>query len=241
MPSRPGYLKHIKRDAEFENETILCKCGCGTQIERYWKDTKGYWWERFYIRGHIRRGMKNSEKQKEAARNLVTSPDWHKKLMKGIRERNSDASWIDSVSSASAAKRWVVRGKNHRDIVTCSYCEKEIIKVKSDLVHRLSFCNRECSSLYHSKDNHPFYSGGIRGYPREWKKSLKEKIIERDGGKCVICAHVPEYQNLSVHHIDENKENCDDVNLVSLCRKCHRKVHNKTVALPEKYLSLRVL
>jgi len=28
---------------------------------------------------------------------------------------------------------------------------------------------------------------------------------------------------LSVHHIDYNKQNCDDFNLITLCKSCHSK------------------
>jgi hypothetical protein len=56
---------------------------------------------------------------------------------------------------------------------------------------------------------------------------LKEDVRNRDGRKCVECG-APEIEleyALSVHHIDCNKHNNKIDNLVSLCRKCHSKIH----------------
>lgn len=246
MTSRPGYLKHIKRDAVFENEIILCKCGCETQIERYWKDTKGYWWERFYIRGHIRRGMKNSDKQKEVARNLATSPGWHEKVMKGVERRNSNPSWASSVSSETAKKRWQTTRKHElvdKIEVQCSYCKTISSINPGRKKFDLYFCNRKCSSAYHSGERNHNYTGRTQGgiYPSAWTEELKKRIRERDENRCVICAHTPERKKkrLHVHHIDENKENCKENNLVSLCNSCHRSVHFKTKQLPQKYIEMR--
>lgn len=64
-------------------------------------------------------------------------------------------------------------------------------------------------------------------YPEEfWVK--REAIRERDGRACQICG-VHESQldrRLDVHHIDRDKQNNDDHNLVSLCRECHGKTEN---------------
>jgi len=64
-------------------------------------------------------------------------------------------------------------------------------------------------------------------YPEEfWEK--REAIRERDGRVCQICG-VHESQldrRLDVHHIDRDKQNNDDYNLVSLCRECHGKAEN---------------
>ena len=61
-------------------------------------------------------------------------------------------------------------------------------------------------------------------YPEEfWEK--REAIRERDGRVCQICG-VHESQldrRLDVHHIDGDKQNNDDHNLISLCRECHGK------------------
>ncbi len=61
-------------------------------------------------------------------------------------------------------------------------------------------------------------------YPPEWTKELRYRIKERDGHRCTECgANKP----LCVHHIDSDKQNCNEKNLITLCRRCHRKAHGK--------------
>lgn len=62
-----------------------------------------------------------------------------------------------------------------------------------------------------------------RDYPDTFNDQLRTSIRKRDGFRCRICK-VYQY-GLSVHHIDTNKQNSDPLNLVSLCRSCHMKVH----------------
>jgi len=56
-------------------------------------------------------------------------------------------------------------------------------------------------------------------------KRLYEKTRLRDNFTCQLCGElqIRGGEKLSVHHIDYNKENDDEVNLVSLCRSCHSK------------------
>ncbi|GAG24855.1 unnamed protein product, partial [marine sediment metagenome] len=75
--------------------------------------------------------------------------------------------------------------------------------------------------------------GDGRGvYPVEWNEKLKKRIRAKDHYKCAVCG--VEYYNLMyyrqekipalhVHHIDYDKNNLDDDNLISLCVACHSK------------------
>ena len=60
-------------------------------------------------------------------------------------------------------------------------------------------------------------------YPQEFSTSLKEKIREKYGRKCVECNYTEESlgYKLDIHHIDYNKKNCNENNLIALCRSCH--------------------
>uniref|UniRef100_A0A6H1ZX55 Putative homing endonuclease n=2 Tax=viral metagenome TaxID=1070528 RepID=A0A6H1ZX55_9ZZZZ len=43
-----------------------------------------------------------------------------------------------------------------------------------------------------------------------------------------ICQFVKyRFEKLTIHHIDYNKKNNDELNLISLCRKCHSKTGGK--------------
>jgi hypothetical protein len=66
-------------------------------------------------------------------------------------------------------------------------------------------------------------------YPKRFNQQLKEKIRVRDNFICQLCG-VPELElnrNLHNHHIDYNKENCKESNLISLCHKCNSIVNGK--------------
>ncbi len=80
-------------------------------------------------------------------------------------------------------------------------------------------------------DKNGMWKGGITPihYPSEFTEELKESIRERDGHICQYpeCGKTEEENNgrkLSVHHVDYNKQNCADDNLISLCCVCHRKI-----------------
>jgi len=58
------------------------------------------------------------------------------------------------------------------------------------------------------------------------QKELRKKRIEVfkiSNGKCVICGEPAKL----VHHIDRDKSNHSFINLIALCRYCHRALHSK--------------
>jgi hypothetical protein len=74
-------------------------------------------------------------------------------------------------------------------------------------------------------DKAPNWQGGLtfQKYPWEFNDKLKKRIRYRDK-RCRICG---KKERLFVHHIDYNKKNVDDFNLISLCRICHLKTNGK--------------
>jgi hypothetical protein len=83
-------------------------------------------------------------------------------------------------------------------------------------------------------ENHWNWKGGksFERYSQGWSEVIKEQVRERDGYKCIDCG-IPQEQlnmkigNLDVHHLDLDKKNHTLDNLVSLCRGCHIRRHNK--------------
>ena len=73
------------------------------------------------------------------------------------------------------------------------------------------------------------WKGGISFelYPPEFDKA-KQQIRERDGNICQRCGRTREEEGreLAVHHIDYNKQNCNDDNLITLCNSCNGKVNS---------------
>jgi len=85
------------------------------------------------------------------------------------------------------------------------------------------------------------WRGGVslEEYPREFNEALRQQIRERDGNVCQCCGRTreEERQNLAVHHIDHNKENCADDNLITLCINCNGKANGNAL---NRHMYMRV-
>lgn len=60
-------------------------------------------------------------------------------------------------------------------------------------------------------------------YPPEWP-AIAERIKETASWRCEHCGHPHDVASghvLTVHHLDGNKANCTESNLVALCQRCH--------------------
>lgn len=71
-------------------------------------------------------------------------------------------------------------------------------------------------------------------YASEWSIELREQIRRRDNYECQNCGMTEEEhlivigKSLSVHHIDYNKKNCSQYNLITTCNQCNcRANHNR--------------
>lgn len=76
-------------------------------------------------------------------------------------------------------------------------------------------------------ENHPNWRGGISSEPYsfEFDANLKCVIRERDDFSCQNCGKREEQigRTLHIHHIDYDKRNNEETNLVTLCPSCHSK------------------
>ena len=140
------------------------------------------------------------------------------------------------------SKRCKSCGQKHRhkdDIVIinhCMYCGK--------LIDNYSKACQECYwinilSAKWSGSNNPNWikNRELLIYPLEFNDVLKESIRKRDGYICQNpeCNMTEEEHiltwdtELNVHHIDYNKKNCNEDNLITLCKQCNiRANYNRT-------------
>jgi len=81
----------------------------------------------------------------------------------------------------------------------------------------------------HTGELNGMWKNGISFLPYSfnWTEELKRKICDRDNHKCQVCGmlekeHIKIWnRKLDIHHIDYDKQNCEETNLISLCLKCH--------------------
>jgi hypothetical protein len=128
------------------------------------------------------------------------------------------------------------RGKNHHnwnsEEVECLSCEKRIFRIKSeiDLYDKL-FCSLSCRDEFSRGERHHCWLGGLsfEPYSSEFNYDLKLRIRERDDFTCILCGCKEEENGkaLDCHHIDYDKLNSTEENIISLCRKngCHAKTN----------------
>ena len=60
-------------------------------------------------------------------------------------------------------------------------------------------------------------------YPANWPEIAK-RIKDDHNWRCEHCGHIHDQATghvLTVHHLDGDKSNCSDENLVALCQRCH--------------------
>jgi hypothetical protein len=95
----------------------------------------------------------------------------------------------------------------------CVDCNKELS----------SYQAKRCIKCTNTKDLNPNWVGGISKLPYafEFTKKLKEFIRGRDSYICQLCNK----KGNTVHHINYNKDNCKEDNLITLCKRCNTKVN----------------
>lgn len=73
-------------------------------------------------------------------------------------------------------------------------------------------------------------------YPEDWEE-IARKVKERAGWRCELCG-VPSGpgQILTVHHLDRNKKNNSEDNLIALCQRCHLRLHGLRITPKRLYL-----
>lgn len=127
-----------------------------------------------------------------------------------------------------------MKGKQPKHLV--DYWESpESRLVKSDAMRllwilepeRFAACSRKGVKLTeeHKEKLRKEGINSISGYPKEFF-SIRDKIKERDGHQCQLCGVG---EGILVHHIDYDKKNCGEENLITLCRKCHCKLNYDNV------------
>lgn len=108
---------------------------------------------------------------------------------------------------------------------------------KSHLGHKVAKEVKEKLRKKNTLSKHPQWQGGksFEPYGLVFNENLKEKIRQRDKYRCQECfrhrnelfSRTGKKYKLHIHHIDYNKKNNNEQNLISLCRSCHLQTNFK--------------
>ncbi len=114
----------------------------------------------------------------------------------------NEIAWNKKFCSSKCA---VSRKKALCIIDYCIECEREFSKpISKDT----KFCSRECYDKYRQKNS---------------TESVINHVLKKNNNSCILCGA---FENIRVHHINENRKDNTEENLTVLCESCHRKVHN---------------
>jgi len=107
-----------------------------------------------------------------------------------------------------------------REKVLCLNCGEAIFRPKC-LINRSkkTFCSVSCKREWFidNKGDRPYYY-----YGKNWT-NIRKAVLKRDDNKCRHCGSI---ERLEIHHNKKwllSKDNSME-NLITLCRKCHRKI-----------------
>jgi len=199
-----------------------------------------------YITGHNRRGCKNGENQKKAAslahkgiplniseevekerrrkiglssRGIKHSQEFKDKISKAIKNKYDTDQEFRELHNR-AARDMGIKNKGH---VAWS---KGLTKETHPSIKSISL---KLIERYKDVNNCPAWQGGksYEPYSRDFNSRLKHRIKERDNYSCRECDNKIKNQDLHVHHIDYDKMNNNENNLITLCNSCHAKTTKK--------------
>lgn len=144
--------------------------------------------------------------------------------------------------SRSCKDQWKRSQNRKTTTCSCTYCGDEIEKKPYIADHYDDhFCDDDCRGQWMSENQrreaNPNWKGGAtHEFGENWLQQRRD-ILERDG-VCQICGSDGSDTHLDVHHIVPRSEfdvveNANTpINLVVLCRSCHKKAEHGTTICP---------
>ncbi len=178
------------------NRRVIKYCECGCGA----KPSKG---KRFLV-GHNNQNKTPWNKGKKASKESIEKMKGNTNA-KGYKHTKEECR---KISKSKRGKPSSFMGKKHSKETRSkmSKAQKERLKIET---------------------NHPNWQGGLskEEYGLKWTNQLKEKIRKRDNHTCQCCGKKDIKKKLDVHHIDYDKKNNNEDNLITLCRSCHIKTN----------------
>lgn len=182
----------------------LCQCGCG----EYAKSGNSY------LNTHHWRGAKHSGETKEKmrlARIGMKFSDEHRRNMSSAMKNNHNR-----------------RGKKYPMTIETRMKISLAQKGRKFSYEHLKNLRLAHKSVNKNGNRNPNWKGGIsrEPYSFEFNTKLKEQIKQRDQYICMNPDCWGKTSTLSVHHIDYDKKNCEELNLITLCMSCNSRANS---------------
>lgn len=117
-----------------------------------------------------------------------------------------------------------------RKLKTCPICRKDFLLPLGRFKTRIT-CSKLCYRVHLSRnfnrDRSHLWRGGVsrNPYASEFNSIIKKDIRRKQGGMCGVCHSDAHVKNLHIHHIDYDKKNTEENNLIGLCKSCHSKTN----------------
>ncbi|MBT7402269.1 hypothetical protein HN777_00585 [Candidatus Woesearchaeota archaeon] len=165
------------------------------------------------------------EKMKKAHLGKRHSKETIEKMRKAQKGRTISESHRKKISEALTGK-FMGKDNNFFGKKHTKKTKLQISKTKTGQKYSEEFCKRR-SELTSGKNNPRFNNWSSKGkYDEKWDDKIKLKIKNRDNYECKNCNIYTKTGH--VHHIDWNKKNTIEKNLIYLCVRCHNKSHAPT-------------
>ena len=197
----------------------LCECGCG---ERVTKPTNRY------INGHNCRGkvgqFKGKKHTKETRAKMSKTHTENPQITRSMLGKKHTKETRKKMSESTKGQiPW------NKGIPNCHSLET-LKKIRDANTKNGIWGSKEASERY---------------CPMFRNKQFRKIIYRRDGYTCLICGCTRQlnlklhgHYNLTIHHINHNKKDCDIRNCISTCVRCNSHVENRKVKkYYESYLS----
>ena len=169
---------------------------------------------------HIQRlGNKNSTAPKsQEHKNKIRQSLLGKKDSKETIEKKRMARLKNPVKYWKGKNKSPFSGKKHTKET------KEIMSQSKSLFYKNNPEFIKQLSISKQGDKSYFWHGGVwhNPYAKEFTKSYRKQIKQRDNLKCRLCNST---YRLSAHHINYNKMDFSEDNLITLCNYCHSKTN----------------
>ena len=122
-----------------------------------------------------------------------------------------------------------IEGSKTLVTTVCECCGKEIERTKKYTdKYQHFFCNRDCRSAWMCGENNSAWNGGTKSlkYCSAWSdQKYKDELKKRDNYHCLNPNCWGSCDDLVLHHIDYDKQNCNPKNLITLCVSCNARAN----------------